>query len=1019
MGFIMANSTFELSEQQKKELSDIFGRGVNFKDKERHFYTHDVGALPSLIKTMVGKSKPAAIVKVKNEEKAVELINFARKYKIPVVPRAGASSGYGGIIPTKGGIIADVTPMRHIINLDKENLRVTVGAGAVWYNLEEKLNEEGLAVQAVPSSAMSATVGGWLAQNGVGYGSYEYGWSQDTMESARVVMPNGEVKEFSGEELGKIIGTMGATGIITQITLKLRKYEKTGAISAKFPDAASMKKAIKMVREKKVPVWAISFLNPQWADMKNKAPYKTHYGETVDEHRPELPLSYICNFAYPVSRDVSALESIVKEAGGEILPEEIAEHETQEWFRSMKVKRLGPSFIPAEVVVPVDKIDTIFNEIEKKIGLPVLVEGMVTKGEEAIMLCFMPHSERSFKYNLAFPLALSIVKIAEENGGRIYASGLYFASQAEKVYRDRFKLIKDFKKEVDPDDIMNPETMTGKSMINTGLSMAKTFEPMARIVGNMSGVGHQEFKDEKGLPGDIISHAFTCAQCGYCVNECDQYYGRGWESQSPRGKWFFIKEYLAGKMPLDQEQVDTFLACTTCEMCDYYCQLDLPIERSWMTLRENFVQKRGMMTIPPFEIMAQSLDNQRNIWANYRVDRDKWIPDDLRPKIKDKAEIAYFAGCTASFVEKDVAVGTARLLDEAGIEFTTLGDKEACCGIPMLVAGKWDVFERILKMNIANMQKAGAKTVVTSCPACLLMWRTIYPQWAEKLGMEFDIEARHYSEVLMDKLDVLKPKFKVPLNKTVAWHDSCHIGRAGAGVYDAPRELLKAIPGVEFKEMEHNREKALCCGSVVTLIDEPKIASKIGNVRLQEAVDQDADIMAALCPCCVVQFRVAARENDVNMEIQDLGALAARSLGYDIPDTTNDALAAWAVFEKMIDLMEPENMTEMMVELLPDMIGAMPSYMQAMMKTVKYVPGMDALMKPMMPKMMPMLMPSLMPKVMPKMLKAVEKRVPMPDYMQEQMPDLMPAAMENLMPNMLPQIAPLLTPKMIEYIKAN
>jgi hypothetical protein len=219
--------------------------------------------------------------------------------------------------------------------------------------------------------------------------------------------------------------------------------------------------------------------------------------------------------------------------------------------------------------------------------------------------------------------------------------------------------------------------------------------------------------------------------------------------------------------------------------------------------------------------------------------------------------------------------------------------------------------------------------------------------------------------------------------------------------------------------MEHNREKALCCGSVVTLIDEPKVAGKIGNVRLQEAVDQDADIMAALCPCCLVQFRVAAREHNVDMKIEDLGALAARSLGYDIPETTDVALEAWATFDKMIELMEPENMTDMMVELLPDMIGAMPSYMQAMMKTVKYVPGMDALMKPMMPRMMPLLMPSLMPKVMPKMLKAVERRVPMPDYMIEQMPDLMPAAMENLMPNMLPQIAPLLTPKMIEYIKAN
>lgn len=1015
----MANTTYELTDEQKQGLSSMFDKGVNFSDKERHFYTHDVGALPSLVKKMLGNTKPAAIVKLRNEDDAVKLVNFARKYGIPVVPRAGASSGYGGVIPTKGGIIADVTPMRDIIKVDKDNFRVTVGAGIIWYDLETKLNEEGLAVQAVPSSALSATVGGWLAQNGVGYGSYEYGWSQDTMESARVVLPNGEVRDFPGEELGKITGSMGTVGIITQVTLRVREHEKTAAISAGFPDARSMQAAIQKVGERKIPVWAVSFLNPQWANMKNQAPPKTHYGEPVDEHRPQLPELYICNFAYPASRDVSGLDDIIREAGGEVLPEEIAEHETQEWFRSMKVKRLGPSFIPAEVVVPVGRIGTVFEEIGKRIGLPVLVEGMVVKGNEAVMLCFIPHSERSFKYNLAFPLALSIVKIAEDNGGRIYSSGLYFSRKAEKVFGERLVKIRELKRSTDPDDIMNPETLTGKSLMQTGLSFARAFEPMARTMGNMSGVGRQEFRDEKGIPGDVLSHAFTCAQCGYCVNECDQYYGRGWESQSPRGKWFFLKEYVGGRMELDQEQADTFLACTTCEMCDHYCQLDLPIERSWMTLRENLVQKKKMMTIPPFEIMAQSLEKERNIWASYRKDRDQWLPDDIRAKLKDKAEIGYFAGCTASFVEKDVAVGTVRLLDEAGVEFTYLGDKESCCGIPMLVAGKWDLFEKIMKMNTANMQKKGVKTVVTSCPACLLMWRTIYPQWAEKLGMEYGIEAKHYSEVLADKLDVLKPKFKQPLNKIVAWHDSCHIGRAGAGIYDAPRELLKAIPGVEFREMEHNRERALCCGSVVTLIDEPEVASKIGNVRLQEAKDQKADIMAALCPCCLVQFRVAARENNVNMEIQDLGALAARSLGYDIPDTTNMALGAWVTFEKMIELMEPENMTEMMVELLPDMIGAMPSYMQAMMKTVKYVPGMDTLMKPMMPRMMPLLMPSLMPKVMPKMLVAVEKRVPMPPHMKEQMPDLMPAAMANLMPNMLPQIAPLLTPRMIEYIKAN
>ncbi|MBE0522901.1 MAG: FAD-binding oxidoreductase [Methanosarcinales archaeon] len=999
------------------ELSKIFGKRVNFSKRERHYYTHDVGTMPSLIKPLLGRVEPAAIVKIGSEEEAIKLFEFANKYLIPIVPRAGASSGYGGIIPTKGGVIADVTLMNKIIEIDKDNLTATVGAGIIWEQLESKLRLKGLALKAVPSSAPSSTVGGWLAQTGIGYGSYEYGWSYDTMESARVVLPTGEVKEFSSDDLINISGTMGTTGIITQVKLKIRKYEQTSATSAEFPDASSMKNAIKAVGEKNIPVWAISFLNPSWADMKNRAPSKTHHGHPIDEHRPILPVSYILNFVYPESRDVSGLRDVIINAGGTVLPDEIAKHETDDWYRSMKVKRLGPSFVPAEVLVPVDSIDKVLDEIERKISLPVMVEGMISNDNRATLLCFIPHSERSIRFNLAFPLALSIIKIAQNNGGRIYSSGLYFAKQAEKVFGERFTRIQEYKKQVDPNGIMNPETLTGKTVLKTGLSFAQAFEPVTRFVGNRSGIKKKaEFKDEKDIPGDIISHAFTCAQCGYCVGECDQYYGRGWESQSPRGKWFFIKEYLKGHEKLDQEQVNTFLACTTCETCVFKCQLDLPIEPAWLRLRQLFVETLGKMTFPPFEIMAASLLKERNIWASYQDQRDKWLPDDLRGKIKEKADHAYFAGCTASLVEKDIAIGTARMLDDAGVEFTYMGDEEACCGIPMLAAGKWKVFEMIMRMNVANMKKRDVKTVVTSCPACWLVWHTFYPDWARKLGIEYNFEVKHYSEVLADRLDVLKPKFKVPINKVVSWHDSCHIGRAG-GIYEPPRELIKAIPGVEFRDLEHNRERSHCCGSVLSLLADPQVASIIGRIKLNEAVDVGSDLLLAACPCCQVQLRVSAQKNKIPVEVQDLGAVLARSLGYNIPDTTNDALDAWAVFEKMIFLMRPENMTDLMIELLPEMIAAMPSYLRTMMKTVKYVPGMGAVMKPIMPRMMLLLIPSLMPKVMPDMLEAVGRRIPMPDYMQEQLPDLMPKAMENLMPNMMPQIAPLLTPKMIEYIK--
>jgi Fe-S oxidoreductase/FAD/FMN-containing dehydrogenase len=1014
-----AKSVPELSTIQKTELSELFGEYVNLDKRERHYYNHDMGALPPLLKKVIGKTDPAAVVKIRTEEDAVKLLGFANRHRIPIVPRAGASSGYGGVMPTKGGIVADVTLLNKIISIDPEGKKAVVQSGIIWEKLERKLKEHGLSVSAIPSSAPSSTVGGWFSQSGAGYGSYEFGWGYESMEKVRIVLPNGKIEEFSGPELRKLIGTMGTTGIITEITLKVQKFEERKAVSASFPDASSMKKAVEIIREKKIPLWSISFLNPEWADMKNKAPHKLHYGEIVDKDRPVLPVAYVCTFMYPASRNVSGLKEAIENAGGTILPEEIAEHETEEWFKSMKVKRLGPSFIPAEILVPLEKMDTVFEEIKKRIKLPVLTEGMVISDGNVVLLCFMRHSERSVLFNTAFALSLSILKIAEENGGRAYSSGLFFASKRKSIFGDRLAEIEALRKESDPNGIMNPETLEGKGLLNTAVSLGSSFEPMGRIAGNMSGIKKVAFRDEKEIPAEVIELAYSCSQCGYCVSECDQYYGRGWESQAPRGKWFFIKEYLAGREKLDQRQTNTFLGCTTCQMCDSRCELDMPIEHAWMTMRNKLVGEEKKMTFPPFEIMAASLLKERNIWANYRKDRDKWIPEDIRAKMKDEAEYAYFAGCTASFVENDVAIGAVRMLDDAGLEFTGLFDKEACCGIPMLVAGRWDVFEKIMRMNVANMKKKGVKTVITSCPACWLMWHTVYPQWAEKLGIEFGIETKHYSEVLVERLDILKPKFKQPLDKVVAWHDSCHIGRAGGEIYEPPRELLKAIPGLKFRELEYNRERAHCCGSVVSLIAEPPVAYRLGNMRLQEAVDVNAEILAALCPCCVFQFRVAAQESNLNIDVQDLGALVARSLGYNIADSTNYTLQSWVPFEKMIDLMKPENMTDMMVELMPQMMAAMPAPLQVMMKMVKYVPGMDAMMKPMMPIMMPKLMPSVMPKVMPDMLKAVERRVPMPDYMREQLPDLMPKAMDNLMPNMLPEIIPLLTPRMIEYIKTH
>jgi hypothetical protein len=299
-----------------------------------------------------------------------------------------------------------------------------------------------------------------------------------------------------------------------------------------------------------------------------------------------------------------------------------------------------------------------------------------------------------------------------------------------------------------------------------------------------------------------------------------------------------------------------------------------------------------------------------------------------------------------------------------------------------------------------------------------MMWRSVYPQWTEELGIEFDIEAKHYSELVAQRLQ--SGEFQFPDNgkstERVTWHDSCHIGRA-SGVYDEPREVIQAVPSTDFVEMPFNRENAHCCGSVLTLISDPPVAADIGKTRIDEAVEVGAEKILALCPCCQFQLRVSAEKKNLPVEVQDLAHYAASSLGFDFPDPHPSVQEQWAVFEAMIALMTPEGFAELMDSMWPELIDAMPYGMGRMMRVMGKIPGSLEMMKPLFPVLFPRLLPMMMPKVMPTMLDRVKDRVPMPDYMAEQMPDLMPQVMDNLMPHMIDDVVPLVTDPMIAYLR--
>jgi Fe-S oxidoreductase/FAD/FMN-containing dehydrogenase len=1020
----------DLTRKQQSFLKETFGDRVNFHKIERKLYGHDMAVIPSLVKPLVGDTIPEAIVQPQNEEELVALVRWANENNIPLTPRGKASSGYGGALPVKNSVVVDFFRMKNIIRIDLDKLTATVQPGIVWEQLDRQLKKKGLTLRLYPTSYPASTVGGWLAQGGAGIGSYEYGWFRDNVISARIVLPSGEVRELSSAELDLVSDAEGITGLISEVVVRVQPLEDLEIIAIGCPDPQDLQKFFQLLIEKELPVWSLLFINPSMAELKNRAPLMEKHGHP-DEKRVLLPAAYITTIAFRKKDNElvrNKLAEILRPCEAEILSDEIAHHEWSNRFKVTLVKRLGPSLVPSEVVVPLSTIGDVLTEIENKVHQPVVKEGvLIRKGRdgkpEIAILGFIPSDQRKFSYNFVFGLVLTIMKIAEKYGGRPYSTGIYFSSRVNEVLgKERAEKLRRFKSEVDSKSILNPGKVIGGGLMGRLLGFTGIIEPLIRPFGNyiITKIGERPKEPVRDIPADVAWYAYSCSQCGYCVEECDQYYGRGWESQSPRGKWYWLREYMEGREEWNQFMVDTILVCTTCELCNIRCSTSLPIEPSWMKLRGQLIHEEKRMTFPPFEIMAASLRKEGDIWAGYRKDRSDWFPEDLieRHGPSHNAENVYFAGCTASYVEHDIGMASVRLLDSAHVDFTYLGTRESCCGTPMLVAGRWDVFEEVLRSNIAAVKAKGAKTVITSCPACDMMWRQIYPDWAKKLGIDFDIKTKHYSEIVAGK--IRSGEFKFPENSLkplkVTWHDSCHIGRV-SGVYEEPRDVIKAIPNVEFREMSHNHENAHCCGSVLTLIKDPPVAAEVGKTRLDEAIEAGVEKVLALCPCCEFQFRVTVENKKLPLDVVDLAHFSCSALGYNFPDPNPEVRKQWAVFEPMISMMTPQGFADLMGTMWPEIIDAMPYKMGPIMRVMGKIPGALSLMKPAFPLLFPRLLPGMMPKLLPVMLQRIGGKIPMPDYMAEQMPELMPKVMDNLMLHMIHDLVPLVTQPMINYLK--
>ncbi|MFX1273199.1 MAG: FAD-binding oxidoreductase, partial [Promethearchaeota archaeon] len=228
------------------ELAEVYEDRVITEKHELVIHGMDVGSLPKQVGWLMNV-KPDAIVQPQTPEEIKFLYKFANKYKVPLVPRGAGTSGYGGAIPRKGGIIVDMRVMDKVVEIDEENMTVTVEPGLSWANLQFELNRKNFDLRCYPSSGLSATIGGWVAQGGDGIGSLKYGNINKNVVAFEVVLPTGKIVKSKDCDL--FCDTEGILGIITKVTLKIKPLTPIKVIVSSFPENYLMVHAIEKILE--------------------------------------------------------------------------------------------------------------------------------------------------------------------------------------------------------------------------------------------------------------------------------------------------------------------------------------------------------------------------------------------------------------------------------------------------------------------------------------------------------------------------------------------------------------------------------------------------------------------------------------------------------------------------------------------------------------------------------------------------------------------------------------------------
>ncbi|MEM2104139.1 MAG: (Fe-S)-binding protein [Candidatus Bathyarchaeia archaeon] len=375
-----------------------------------------------------------------------------------------------------------------------------------------------------------------------------------------------------------------------------------------------------------------------------------------------------------------------------------------------------------------------------------------------------------------------------------------------------------------------------------------------------------------------------CNKCGLCKNLWPaNTYSWKFGYQCPSGEEFLFEHYYAtGRMEMAiavvEEKIDVrasdfkhaLFTCTSCGSCEATAEMTCTLTplRIIEELKVKTVEKGGIL--PEHVKLMENCIANNNIYNEPHEARFVWFPKDLN--VPQKARNIYFVGDTTCYRRPEIAIATIKILRKLGLDFGILGEKEHCCGDVFLRTGNVEFGRKLLERSIQQLNELKVETVIFSDPHCYRAFRE-----AEKYDLNIDFECISISELIESSLPKLSFK---RLEKKLTYHDPCQLGRA-LGIYEPPRNILKAIPGIELVEMPRSRRLSFCCGAGGGVIHTyPELAAKTAMRRLEEATDcvDGAGVKTIVTNCPLCKYNLQNVASEFMVEVKDLTEIVLEAL---------------------------------------------------------------------------------------------------------------------------------------------